>query len=327
MKKYTATKWAILTILEIALFFVLFTSIANISWAGVGTNVTVQTLLQVGNTWPEVLNVSVNDGAASITLVANSSVIVQCVAVIRDYNNESDISNVNATFYHTVDSTLTEADDNNRHYTNYSCSRNDSFVSYNGYNDDSYTTLANCTFSVQYYANPGLWNCSVTVNDSIGWIDTGSDTINISSLLALGLPSNINYGVVNATSVSNENETIVTNVGNTLVNLSLEGYARAQGDNYAMNCSYGNVQNISIYYEKYNLTTSVPGPINLTQFEANYTNLSSSAVVKYYNLSYRQNDTYNEAFKPSYWRIYVPRGVAGNCTGNIIFGATTAPGT
>ena len=32
-------------------------------------------------------------------------------------------------------------------------------------------------------------------------------------------------------------------------------------------------------------------------------------------------------FKPSYWRIDVPVGVAGNCTGNIIFGATTAVGS
>jgi len=34
----------------------------------------------------------------------------------------------------------------------------------------------------------------------------------------------------------------------------------------------------------------------------------------------------NDAINSTYWRIYVPLGVAGTCQGNIVFGATVAPG-
>ncbi|RMD45945.1 hypothetical protein D6829_00735 [Candidatus Pacearchaeota archaeon] len=308
--------------------FALFFSFFNDVVADVGSpNVTVLTKLQVGNVYPEILNVSINDDASSVSLTPNNTKLVSCVAVIRDYNGEGDISNVNATFYDSAVAGPTTADDNNYHYTNTSCALNNSFGSYNGYSDNAYLTLANCSFYVWYYANPSNWYCNVTVNDSIGWTDTNWDNISISQLLALGLPDIIDYGTVNATEVSDEQTANVTNYGNVAVNLSLEGYAVTQGDGYAMNCTLGNVQNITIDYEKYNLTNSNPGTLTLTQFEANYTNLTSSAVVKFFNLTARQNDTQNEAIKPSYWRIYVPKGVAGNCTGHIVFGATTAAGS
>lgn len=94
-----------------------------------------------------------------------------------------------------------------------------------------------------------------------------------------------------------------------------------------MNCTLGAIKNISVQHEKYNITNSNPGVIDLSQFIANYTNLTSSPVVRTFNLEYRQNDTFNEAINATYWRIYVPLGVAGTCQGNIVFGATVGPGT
>ena len=41
---------------------------------------------------------------------------------------------------------------------------------------------------------------------------------------------------------------------------------------------------------------------------------------KTYNL-YKNEDERNN----TYWRIYVPAGVAGDCSGNIVFGAVSAP--
>lgn len=77
-----------------------------------------------------------------------------------------------------------------------------------------------------------------------------------------------------------------------------------------MNCSIGNIKNISINYEKYNLNTSTAGSLTLTEFEAAYVNLTSSPVVKKFDLNYRQNDTEDDAINSTYWRIYVPLGVA-----------------
>ena len=111
------------------------------------------------------------------------------------------------------------------------------------------------------------------------------------------------------------------------INLSLSGYARSVNDGNAMNCSLGATNNISIMYEKYNLT-STNIVTNLAQFESgNYTNLTSAVAVKRFDLDYRRNDTVNEAINSTYFRIYVPVGVAGTCTGNIVFGATRAAGS
>ena len=99
-----------------------------------------------------------------------------------------------------------------------------------------------------------------------------------------------------------------------------------ENDGYAMNCSEGGSRNISIEYEKFNLTASNTGDINITEFEAKYTNLTSSPDVKKFNLDYRKNDQINEAINTTYWRVYVPNDVTGNCQGNIVFGAAQAPG-
>lgn len=318
-----------LIFLEVSLLLALFTLLPNSVIAGIGSPSTnVITNLTVGNTFPEVANVSINDDAAALALTPNATTLVNCVAVILDYNGDADIDAVNATFFDSVAATTTSPDDNNDHYTNSSCEITANAGVYNTYNtSDPYYSLANCTFQVEYYANAEDWTCHVTVNDSVSWTGENTDDITVSPLLALGLPDVINYGTVNATFVSNENITNVTNYGNVQVNLTLEGYGTTQGDGIAMNCTLGNIGYIPIEHEKYNLTVSNPGTQTLAQANANYTNLTSSAVTKQFELDYRTNDGLNDAFKESYWRIYVPRGVAGTCNGTIIFGATQAPGT
>ena len=312
--------------LLIALFLVSF--FAFPVSAVVGTpNASVITRLEVGNTFPEILNITVNDFDATIDLNANTTTVVSCVARLRDFNGDGDLNVSNVTFFRTT-SGLGDPDDNNNHYTNASCHINTSFVTWQGHSDDQYTALANCTMNVWYYADPGEWNCTMTVNDSVNFRDTDSDNITINSLLALFLPDTIDFGVVNATAVSDENETNISNAGNVQVNISLEGYAfnsPVDGAGYAMNCSIEN-RTIDIGYEKFNLTASNTSTLTLSEFEGIYTNLSSTATIYNFTLNYRQNDLTNDAVNASYWRIYVPQGAAGNCTGTIVFGATQANG-
>jgi hypothetical protein len=308
-----------LIILELALLVILFSFFPKVVFAGVGSpNVTVITNLTVGNVFPEMSNVSIENNASNLALTPNSARRIYCSGLATDYNGWNDVKNASAMFYDNTYSSYNGADDNNLHYTNSSCT-----ITQEG----TYTDWINCSFDVWYYANPGIWNCTILVNDTKGKPGYGSDTINISSLLALGLPDIIYYGEVNATEVSLENLSNVTNYGNVKINLSLSGYGFRLSDGNAMNCTIGAIKNISIYHEKYNLTNSNPGVLDLSQFIANYTNLTSAPVVKTYNLNFRQNDTFNEAINASYWRIYVPLGVAGTCQGNIVFGATVAPGT
>lgn len=313
--------------LEVALLLIFFSFLTNNVFAGFGEhNVTVKTNLTVGNVFPEILNVSIEDDAASFTLTPNDTTSLKCIAVVRDYNGEADIDDAVSAFFDNAYS-YGDSDDNNSHYTNTTCVITNTFGSYNGYNDDAYTALVNCTYDVWYYANATEWNCTMVVNDSYNWEGIGYDLITIDPLLALGLPDIIQYGEVNATYVSDENVTNVTNYGNVKINLSLSGYGFWENDGNAMNCTLGANQNISIEYEKYNLTTTTPGDISYSEFIANYTNLTSYPVTKIFNLDFRHQEAVNEAWNYTYWRIYVPLGVAGTCQGNIIFGAVQADGT
>lgn len=314
-------------ILVIALSFLFFSSLPKTVFAGVGTNnVTVITNLTVGNTYPEILNVSIQDAAATFTLTPNSTTKLKIIGVIRDYNGEADIKAANVTFFDLASSSYGGGVDNNMNYINSSCNITTDFTSYNGYSDDEYTALANCTLNIWYYANATIWNGTIHINDSYNWQARQYDLINISPLLALGLPDFIYYGIVNATYVSGENISNVTNYGNVKINLSLSGYGFKENDGNSMNCTLGSIKNISIEQEKYNLTIPQLGDITLSEFQTNYTNLTSAPVVKRYNLDFRHDDVVNEAWNHTYWRIYVPIGVGGTCQGNIIFGAVQANG-
>lgn len=306
---------------EALLLFFLFSFFSEPVTGTIGTpNVTVITTLTVGEVYPDLLNVSVNGDAESITLSANSTVTVECLGLIRDYNGEENLSNVRAEIFHST-SSYGASNDQNQHYTNNSCNITYDINDWGGVTDDEFHVLGNCTFTVQYFALPGVWNCTMFVNDSVDFNSSNSDVINVSELLAIDVPNSINYGTVNATDVSDENITNVTNVGNVMFNLSFKGYATTPGDNLAMNCTLGNIKNISIEHEKFNLTTSNPGALELGPADEVYENLTSSTIVREFNLDFRRNETDNDAINNSYWRIYVPLGVAGTCQGTIIFGA------
>ena len=276
--------------------------------------------LIVGNVPPEVISVLIDEGNDTAALIPNATKLVVCSAVVRDFNGEGDIANVTAVFYDLSSSSPEASDDNNNHYTNSSCVIDTAY-------GDEYEALATCLFDVWYYANNATWNCNVTATDNQNLQDSGNDTIIIETLLALDVPPTIHFGTVNATYVSDENKTNVTNFGNVPINLTLDGYGTIDGDGLAMNCTLGAIGNISIEYEKYNLTATTPGSLTLQEFEQTYINLTDTPTVKEFNLAQRQNDTYNEAWNTTYWRIYVPLGVAGTCNGTINFAATQAAGS
>jgi hypothetical protein len=308
----------------IFLFLSFFPSVSG----GIGENVTVQTFLDVGASFPEILNVTVDDYASEIILTANSTKRVTCRAFIVDYNNDTDLKNLSAVFYDVSASSAGDSDDNNHHYTNDSCVFNDTFSDWYGEGaNDEYHMIGECSFDVYYYANPGNWNCSMTVVDNASLSDTQQDDITMNDLLAIGLPDSINYGIVNATYVSLEQIVNVSNAGNVELNLSLSGYAQNEGDGLAMNCSLGRTGEIPIEYEKYNLSISTPGEISLSSFENLYLNLTSSPIIREFNLNQRTDDLIDDAVKGTFWRIYVPKGAAGTCQGNIVFGATQFAGS
>ncbi len=265
---------------------------------------------------------SFNSPAGEIDLTPASITSIRCEGTIYEYDGDSSLMNVSARFFDTITSSYDDSDDNNRHYANDSCTLNTSYGNAN-------EAVFNCTLNVQYYANSGNWSCVPRAYDNVSISGEKTNTTFINPLLALSIPSPIDFGTVNTTFVSSEQIINVTNAGNVIFNLTLSGYGRTPGDNNSMNCTLGETKNISINYMKYNLTMSNTSTLTLGQLESLYTNLTSTTATKRFNLNYRQNDTnpYIDDTNSTYWRIYVPVGVAGSCQGNIVFGAIRGDGT
>lgn len=267
------------------------------------------------NTPPKFLNLTVEDSLTfplnEIDLTPATTTAVTCSGVIEDEEGESSIGLVIAKFY-SSSSSYQDLDDNNFHYTNSTCQTNYSY-------GNSKQAEIICTFQLEYYTNPKSWTCQINATDNYSSSILGSDTTNINTLLALGTASKMGFGEMELEKVSPERTAEVTNYGNVMINLTLNGYGQIPADGNAMEC--GPVD-IPIDYMKFNLTASNQSNLTLSQFESIYQNLTSSPTTQKFNLNSRQNDISNEANKSTYWRVYVPTGISENCMGNIVFAAT-----
>jgi hypothetical protein len=253
------------------------------------------------------------DPVNEIDLLAASTQIVNCSAVVTELDYDG-LFNISSEFFDSSDSFYGDSDDNNYHYTNNSCFVN---YSYGGSNE----AMIVCSYNVWYYANPRNWKCVITAEDNWSTMGNGSDETNINTLLSVGLIDSVDFGKIDARNISEEEVLSVTNYGNVMINLSLRGYGSSEYDSNAMTCTMGAVGFIPVNYEKFNLTVSNPGDLTLSEFENVYSNLTSNAVSHEFNLDSRDDDLFNNALKDTYWRIYVPEGVYGDCEGHIVFGA------
>ncbi|PIN89150.1 hypothetical protein COU60_04770, partial [Candidatus Pacearchaeota archaeon CG10_big_fil_rev_8_21_14_0_10_34_76] len=292
------------------------TNQTNISISGAGFEIMNDLIL---NSPPVFLNFSIGEEGfvfvSEINLIPASTKTIFCESVIFDPDG-TEMTNVSAEFFDSTYSFFGDSDSNRIHYSNSSCLVDSNY-------GNSNETSVSCAFDALYYTNSGNWSCNINVND--GFIGAqGFNETNLNPLLAIGVDSVVDFGNLNTSDfITEEVEVNVTNYGNMALNLSLSGYAVSEGDGFAMSCFQGN---ISIDYQKYNLTASNLGEISFGNFDGLYRNLSSLPVVNIFNLDSRQDDLQNDAIKPTYWRIYAPYNVGGNCSGNIVFGATQMAG-
>ena len=98
MKKKILEKSVLaLMVLEFVLIIILFSFFPSNVFAGVAEhNVTVQTLLNVGAVYPEVINVSLQEDAASVSLIPATTKDIYCAGVVIDYNGQQEINNITA---------------------------------------------------------------------------------------------------------------------------------------------------------------------------------------------------------------------------------------
>lgn len=240
---------------------------------------------------PTVGTVSVTN---PISLNAGSTKEITCNATFSDADGWANVTSVNATLWDAISSTEGSVDDDNDHYTNSSCSI--------GTNTSTTEAPVVCTFNLQYYANNSTWTCKINADDGNA---TGSNQTNttVNSLLALNIPSTINFGTMSLGSTSTnttENETVVENYGNIQIDVNLSGND--------MSCNIGTIPVGNIKYSSVDNTSYT-----------SMTALTTSAVTLDLNVSQR---TSTPSTKTTYWRIQIPNtGVGGSCTNTITFTA------
>lgn len=273
------------------------------------------------NSPPNITSIMVDDSILDpldeVDLEIATTRDVVCQAIVEELDHDN-VTTASSRFYHSS-SSYDSIDDNNDHYTNNSCYVNSSYGLINEY-------LVICTYSLEYYSNPGQWGCIVHVSDNQSTIGNGSDNVNVNTLLGVGLPDSIDFGLLGLGKLSNDSEINVTNYGNVILNLSLNTYALDLDDGLAMNCTNG--EDLLTNSQKYNLTSSNPGDLTLQQADLVYENMTNFTVVREFNLQPRTDDLNNDAIRPTYWRMYIHDDFAGGfCSGNLRFGAVIAPYT
>lgn len=271
--------------------------------------------VEAQGTRPVASNVSIDSGAASVTLTEGSTKNVVCIAVVTDDDGCEDIVTTTAVFYRTsVTGGAGAADDNNNHYS-INCVVDSGSCTGGGDLTATYT----CTFPVYYYADPTDagdyeatdWTCQVAPSDGVGEGTANTDTIEMASLAGLDVESTINYGelALGTDTESVNQQTIITNKGNVQIDIKLDGYGSEDGDGKSMICSIGS---IPIGNEEYSTSAFTYGT---------GTNLTDTAVEIDLDVP-QQTDDANPSTKEVYWGFGMPSaGVGGSCSGTVVFTA------
>lgn len=269
-------------------------------------NVSVRTTVNITQGYPEILNITCNNGA-SITLNAGMTKTVACLIQIRDYNGGSTIAAVNGTFYYYLNQS-SDPDDNSTHYSNTTCTVN---------NTNGYFTNWTCAFDLWYYANNGTWRGNLTVRDDYNLTrnDYRNSTINL--LYALNItPDIINFGDMAVGDTKDPPVPAnVTNFGNMPINVSVYGFGGENEILYAGLAMICEIRNLTLPNERYGLNagTSYDSMTSLTGSPIRITGLKIP----------KQTDSSQMQTNTTYWRLHVnltsnPFGV---CNGTVVFAA------
>ncbi|MFH1722424.1 MAG: hypothetical protein ABH950_07470 [Candidatus Altiarchaeota archaeon] len=300
MKKNVNITWAVVT--ATLTLLILFNAISMV-WAAV-----IDSSLSVGNSAPSVGVVAVDDATGSpsneVDLSDGLTVEVNCSATVTDNNGYANVSGAAAELFlnsEDLDDFSGNTDDANNRYTNTSCALS---------GGSGNTVDVVCSFTVEYYADPGEWNCTINATDDIAY-GVGWDNTTINTLTALSVPSSLSFGSLALGATSGDQTLTVTNTGNEQIDISLDGYGSVNGDGYAMTCSTGNVDLANL---RYDLSSD-------TAFGSMTSLTDDSVTLSSFDLAQRTGAV---STKDAYWKIQIPAsGVSGSCSGKINVLATS----
>ena len=287
-------------------------------------NTSIESRVNITNVAPTVQQVILYSPTAGvgnpIVLTEGATTTVLCNATVRDLNGFEDIdsttSNATAWIENVVD--FGSDDDNNNHYSN--------LTGCDVFQINLSVALLSCSFEFEYYAdNASDWICNVTAVDLDGLSSINvSENTTVDQLFAINLTVNVTHLIMDfgnmapndLTADADEVLVNITNSGNVNLDISVDGWANNTGDNYAMNCSIGNISAANL---RYNITDDTPF--------ANMYNVTSNRQpnpIPSFSIPRRVDDSDDTKFNSTnttWWKLLVPTGVKGFCNGTVMFTA------
>ncbi len=251
--------------------------------------------LQNANDAPRVHAMNVTN---PVVLSLGTNVTVWCNASVSDSQGQGTIDTVTA-YLHRSDWPYDRADEKSGHHTSASC---------DSVGVNSTTIDYRCSFSLPYYARGINWTCTYVATDTDGAEGVGTTQAVVEPLYAFDLvPAYISYGTVRAGNDSLEQNVSIRNLGNSEIDMALDGYAQADGDGLALVCDVGNT---TIGNERYQVVSGLSWSV-MTPLTDNATQ------VDLLDLPPRNESFDGEA--ALYWRIRMGRPLKGNCSGFVTF--------
>ena len=274
---------------------------------------TIITRVNISNSPPFVSNLTID---TLIDLTGNGSVNVTCNATVVDFNNWSDIAQVNFTLFNTNISSNGAGDTNRSHYSQWNCSW---ATEYNKF-ERGFT----CHAQVNYNAFFSNWLCNITAKDNGQLQDDDQKNATVSDLISFYVPDLLDFGEVPVLNISQNRHLNTTNFGNQPINFTSYAYGRTDNDNLSMVCDFGN---ISIGNLRFSINTSnVSSPVYFDEmFAVNGSNNTASPLGV---IAHPFNETYSNATNTTGWRLRVPIGPGGSpaglCNGTLVVTAMKA---
>lgn len=290
---------------------------------GCCNNFTNMTLNSPPNTSVVVVDDTAFFPVNELDLLAGANLTVFCNATLADADGWEGIDSASAILYDNISSSSSGSDAMATHYTNNTCFLFDGVVG-------GGARRAECAFAVAYYSNNATWTCNITVSDNHSIVNSSVDYTSINKLIALNIPSSIDFGTLSPGAISFVNKTNITNFGNVEIDIKIYGYSNNQtNSSAAFNCttSGGIKSNITLDRLHYNVTDTTGAQCTNFGWGSNSFNLTNQSNEKSwtnFNLG-KQNVEGDLMNNYTCWVLRIPAigeeniNPAGVCTGVISF--------
>lgn len=244
-----------------------------------------------------------DDGDGTYEVIEEINYTCYCHVRVTDNNSYQNISSVWGRFYHST-SIWEGSDDNDVHYTDSSCG-----LAISGGNGSGNDEWYNCSFgdsaTLWYWADSGTWTFEARAWDGDP-AQNASRTVSqtISDCLNIHEQDILSFGALTPGQTSGDRSYMINNTCNTEVNVSIDGTDLT-------GCDVGTITANYIHYDESSGTAygSMCGTMTTSQAWSCGT----------HNLLIpdpRDDGSGNEYRNTTYWKIQIPTGVFGTCTGS-----------